>query len=181
LIPNERRIFTIANFFSFARLLLIWPIYTTLKVGTHESSLHAVGLMLVAAATDFLDGFFARKFNQKSDVGRVIDPLADKLAIAMVGFLLVHLRNLPLWFFILIIARDLAILMLAPFHILRKHSVPESNWYGKIAVTALGITMVGFTLELEPWRWILMYLSLAILAISGIKYLARFRKMLEES
>ena len=179
--PSERKIFTIANFFSFARLLLIWPIYVTLKNGTHASSVHAVLLMLAAAATDFLDGFFARKFNQKSDVGRVIDPLADKLTIGFIGVLLVQMRDLPLWFFILIIVRDLAILILAPFHIWRKRSVPESNWYGKIAVTALGFTMIGFALELDPWRWIVMYISLAILALSGIKYLVRFQQMLKES
>ncbi len=167
-------IFTIANFFSFLRMLVVWPIVVQLQRNTPQGSLNALYLMLFAIATDFLDGFFARKFNQRSDVGRIIDPLADKVAVAAVAYVLMKTRGLPSWFFALLIVRDLAILCLAPILMKRTRGIPESNWYGKIAVTVIAVVFVLYTLNWQPWNLWALYVSLIFLVLSGWSYLQRF-------
>ena len=171
---QRERIFTISNFFSLARVLLVWPIISLLQHGTAEANVRALGVMLIAAMTDFLDGYLARKFNQRTDFGRVLDPVADKIAIAAVAFVLTRTHELPLWFLILIIARDLAILLLGAAMISRTRRIPESNWPGKTTATALAIVLIAFTLSIDPVKWYLLYLSLGVLGVSTVSYLKRF-------
>ncbi|MDQ7063036.1 MAG: CDP-alcohol phosphatidyltransferase family protein [candidate division KSB1 bacterium] len=175
------QVFTIANFFSFLRILVVWPIVVQLQRNTPQSSLYALYLMLFGIATDFLDGFFARKFHQRSDVGRVIDPLADKIAVAAVAYVLMQTRGMPVWFFALLIGRDLAILCLAPIMMKRIRAIPESNWYGKIAVTVIALVFVLYTLNASPWNLWALYLSLIFIVLSSWSYLVRFIRLIKET
>lgn len=172
------RIFTTSNVLSFARIVLIWPILVELRKGTPAGNMAAILWMLAAAATDFLDGFLARTLKQQSDLGRVLDPLADKVAVGAAAFILTRTHGLPLWFFILIIARDLAILMVAPIVAARISAVPESNWYGKVAVTAVGLVIILFTLNVAPWKSYLLYATVLMLAISTVSYCRRVYSLL---
>jgi len=170
----QGKIFTIANFFSFLRVLVIWPIVVQLQRGTPEANRMALYLMFFGVMTDFLDGFIARKLNQRSDVGRVVDPLADKIAVAAVSFTLWKTHGLPFWFFALLIGRDLAILLLAPLVMRKIRRIPESTWPGKIAVTAVAVVLILYTLDLSPWNRRALYASLIFLAASACSYIRRF-------
>lgn len=130
--------------------------------------------MLIAGLTDFLDGYLARKLNQRTDVGRIIDPLADKIAVIAIAIVLIYTHGLPAWFLILIVTRDLAILLLGAFMISRTKDIPESNWPGKVTITALAIVIIAFTLSLEPVKWYLLYACVGILLVSMYSYLKRF-------
>jgi CDP-diacylglycerol--glycerol-3-phosphate 3-phosphatidyltransferase len=171
---NSGRIFTISNFFSFARVLLAWPAVHYLLEGTNAGNIKALVLLLFAALTDFLDGYFARKLDQRTDVGRIIDPLADKIVLGAVTIVLVLTHDLPLWFLILIIARDLVILLLGALMVSRTKHIPESNWPGKTTVTALAIVIIAFILSLDPVKWYLLYVCVGVLLISMYSYLRRF-------
>lgn len=172
---QERRagIFTVPNFFSILRMLLVIPIFYFLRRNTEEGDILAFSLMLVAALTDFLDGFLARRLRQQSDAGRILDPVADKVAVGIVAIILARTHDLPLWFLILIIGRDLAILLFAPFIMARRHLVPESNWYGKVAVTAVAIVLILYTLRLAPWNLYALYISVALVILSAASYITR--------
>ena len=174
------RVFTISNFFSFARALLAGPIVYYLAKNTPEGNWTALLLMGIAIATDFIDGFLARKLNQRSDVGRIIDPLADKIGVGAIAITLVIFRDLPAWFLIVIIVRDLAILALGIFMVSKSKEIPESNWYGKIAVAALALMLVTFVLSLDSFKWYILYLALIFLILSTASYLKRFMVFLHK-
>jgi len=94
------RIFNIANMMSMTRVLLMLPILYLFNKNTPESKLLLFLVMALAIFTDYLDGFLARKFNQESELGKIIDPLADKICIGLLVIYLIIYRDLPKWFVI---------------------------------------------------------------------------------
>jgi len=174
-------LFTVPNLFSLLRIVLLPFIIIELKRGTAGGNRAALILMLIAVATDFLDGYFARKLNQRSDAGRIIDPLADKIAVAVISYTLTSTHGLPFWFFVLLISRDLAILLLAPFLMRHWHRIPESNWPGKVAVTAVAVVIILYTMNMQPLALWALYLSLVFIAVSIWSYMKRFLATLKGS
>lgn len=170
----QGKIVTISNVLSFSRIILIWPIAYFLLKKTPEGNLAAFLLMLIGALTDFLDGFLARALNQQSDVGRVIDPIADKVSLGLLGIILTQTSGLPVWFLVLIIARDLAILLLGLKMIAKEDGIPESNWSGKIAVTGIAVVIILYTLGITPLREIALWITVALLLYSITNYLKRY-------
>jgi len=168
------KIFTISNWLSFMRVLLVVPIVYYLSDNTAANNLIAVGLMFVAALTDFLDGYLARKLNQKTDLGRIIDPIADKIGVGLIAIMLAYSHGLPVWFLLAILGRDLAILICGYFLISKTKLIPESNWSGKIAVSIIAMALIAFTLSIDAIKWYLLYLALAFLFYSTLSYFKRF-------
>jgi phosphatidylglycerophosphate synthase len=78
-----------------------------------------------------------------------------------------------LWFLILILARDFSILVLGFFMTLRR-GVPESNWPGKVAVTAMAIVLVTFTLDIQPVKWPFFWIMVGLFIVSVLVYIDRF-------
>ncbi|MDZ7309544.1 MAG: CDP-alcohol phosphatidyltransferase family protein [candidate division KSB1 bacterium] len=171
---ERQRIWTLSNFISFTRPLFVLPALWFLHLETPAGTRLAVLFMLGAVFTDWADGFLARRLHQQSELGRIIDPVMDKLCVAIVGFYLAFFRDFPKWFLVLIIARDLFILVLGFLMTSRRHRVPESNWYGKVAVTALAIVMITFTLDLQPIKWPFFWIMVVLFLISAGIYIARF-------
>ncbi len=91
------RNWTISNGLSFLRILLVIPIAVLLLQPEHR--MLVVGLLLFAALTDLFDGYLARMLNEVSDFGKIIDPLADKIAVGVVCLILMVQGKVPLWFF----------------------------------------------------------------------------------
>ena len=75
------RYFTISNLFSASRIFLVIPMGYCLVLDFPYHRLWTAGIIVIAVATDFLDGFLARKLHQVTDLGKIIDPLADKIGI----------------------------------------------------------------------------------------------------
>ena len=98
----------IPNFFSMLRIVSI-PLFIILL--SYDHNVAAMGVFLFAAATDALDGFFARCFKQHTTLGAYLDPIADKLLLtsSFVAFALLHL--IPRWLAILVVSRDVIISM----------------------------------------------------------------------
>ena len=104
---------TIPNILTLLRVLLV-PVIVMLLINEEKNILlwWAFGLFLVSAITDFLDGWLARKLDQESDFGRLIDPIADKLLIVGVYFALVEngtITDLHVIAFILIVCREVLV------------------------------------------------------------------------
>lgn len=171
-----REFFYISNILSFARIVLIIPIYFLLAMDKMFANYLAVLVMLVAALTDSLDGRLARRLNQKSDIGRILDPIADKISVFIVALMLVRLRDLPFWFFAVVVGRDVAIVLFGILLAFKTKVVVESNKIGKVTVTALAVVMVVFTLQIELVKWPFLWITVGLLAISSVSY---FLKMLE--
>ncbi|HEX3301002.1 MAG TPA: CDP-alcohol phosphatidyltransferase family protein [Actinomycetota bacterium] len=136
---SGRRVLTVPNAISALRIALI-PVFFTLIV--HEDTTTA-GLIMFGCvvATDWVDGTIARRTGQVSELGKVLDPVADRLAIAA-GIIALAIRGVfPVWAAVAIIARDLAVLGVGVFLLARRHVRIEVRWIGKVATFSLMVAV----------------------------------------
>ena len=128
-------VLTIPNLLSFLRILLI-PVFVVLIV--HEPTTTA-GILLFGAvvATDWVDGWVARRTGQVSELGKILDPTADRLAIAA-GLIALVVRDVfPLWAALLILVRDVVILIVGGMVLATRHVRLEVRFIGKVATFML--------------------------------------------
>lgn len=133
--PSSSGVLTVPNAISMLRIALI-PVFCWLIVDPDTS---AAGIILfsVVVATDWVDGLLARRLNQVSEVGKILDPVADRLAIAAGLVALVVRGAFPLWAASLILVRDLAILGVGAVVFAREKVRLDVRWIGKIATFSL--------------------------------------------
>ncbi|MBE2180279.1 MAG: CDP-alcohol phosphatidyltransferase family protein [Chthoniobacterales bacterium] len=176
---------TLANQITMVRILLI-PVFVVFAVyyatsvgeGSPQEWLRwsAVAVFVVAAGSDALDGWIARRFNQRSALGVVLDPIADKglLLTAIITLSVYPWKvSLPLWFPVLVIARDLVILLgCALLKFFTGDIEVRPSMLGKVA-TALQMAAVAWVLlQIPEERWVVWCAGLFTL-LSGIGYVWR--------
>jgi cardiolipin synthase len=128
------RILTVPNILSFLRLALV-PVFLVLLVEGED--LAALAVLALSGFTDFLDGYLARRLNQVSKLGQLLDPAADRLYI-LAALLGLGWRDLiPLWLVVVIIARDVMLIALAAWLAKIGHGAFPVNWVGKWATACL--------------------------------------------
>lgn len=129
----------IPNILSVIRILLIGVfIYTFFEVNEGVAMI----VFLVAGATDVVDGYLARRNNWITDLGKVLDPLADKLMQFTVLICLYIEHIIPIWFVIPFFAKDLFTLVIGLVVIRRRGIVVVSKWYGKMTICLFYATIV---------------------------------------
>lgn len=173
----KEKIFNIPNALTAVRLLLAFPCAWAISEGAYTC---AVAIFIVAFLTDFLDGTIARRFNQSTEFGRMLDPIADKTFVIL-AVLAIFLRGLvPAWFLGVIIGRDVLILLGGLFAMRRIHVVIPSNNFGRAAVVSIGLSLMVALLELQeilPHAMALAVLmSLASLVVYGIGMARRLKE-----
>ena len=142
--PSSSRVLTVPNGISAARIALI-PVFVWLVLD-HDTTTAGVVLFAIVVATDWVDGMIARRTGQVSDVGKILDPVADRLAIAA-GLIALVIRGIfPLWAAAAILVRDLAVLLVAAVVLVRRDVRVEVRWIGKLATFSLmaAIPMVSW-------------------------------------
>jgi len=121
-----KKIVNIPNTISMARIIASIPLSYAIFQAGFPTSTPLIALTLGFLATDYVDGFLARKLNQQTRVGQVLDPIGDKLlALGLMGSLLAH-KILPLWSLI-IPARDIAAVLVAKNHMTKNNQVMKPN------------------------------------------------------
>lgn len=181
---------TLANQITLVRILLI-PVFAVFAIYYAESVRSeapvawlrwwAVGVFVVAAASDALDGWVARRFNQRSALGVVLDPLADKgllLTAIIVLSLFPWTVGLPLWFPVLVIARDMVILVgcgLLKFFTGNVEVRP--SMFGKIATALQMLAVAWVLLQIPQEQWAVWAAGFFTL-LSGLGYIWRGMKAL---
>jgi CDP-diacylglycerol--glycerol-3-phosphate 3-phosphatidyltransferase len=188
---------TVANQITLARIAAI-PAFVMLAIYYGESVLEgdrqpwlrwtAIGVFVVAAVSDGLDGFVARRFNQHTKLGTILDPIADKglLLSALLVLTFGHWEvKFPLWFLILVIARDIAILMgCALLQFLNGDVIVRPSWMGKVTtVTQMAaIAWVMLQLHTPPPIFVILLAGVFTLAswvgygIDGIRQIQSTEK-----
>lgn len=176
-----------ANQLTILRIAFV-PLFVALVIYHYWGA--ALGVFLLAGATDVLDGIIARKFGQKTPLGAFLDPIADKMLLVS-SFILLSLDHpetilrIPMWLTIAVIGRDV-LLVLSVFIInltMGRHLFTPSI-YGK-ATTAFQlltvlVVLTGNYLNFQlPFVALLFYLTFALTLISGLHYLARGVKLFE--
>lgn len=129
------RVFTIPNLLSIIRLAGV-PVFLWLVLGPEEDA-WALGVLMLSGITDYLDGYLARRLNQTSKLGVILDPVADRLYILAVVVGLAWRDIIPLWLAILLPARDLFLWCLVPFLRTRGYSALPVHFLGKAATANL--------------------------------------------
>jgi cardiolipin synthase len=158
-------------------MLLIFPIAYFFISDFENSRVFIAFLIAFVWLTDISDGFIARKFNMISETGKIIDPLADKIVVAVIALLAYYKELLPLWFFILIIARDLVILIFGLFLKKKKGKVLMSNFPGKAAVFSIGLILLFSVINNELFNNAISFLiliSVILIVYSSFLYFKRF-------
>ena len=135
----KKKIITIPNILSFFRICLI-PLIVWLYLGKQDYLMTGI-FVVISGLTDIVDGFIARTFNMISDVGKVLDPIADKSTQAVVVLLLIS--DFPLMILPLVIGLiKEAFMAISGYLIIKKCDVVlGANWYGKVATVILTVTM----------------------------------------
>jgi len=112
----------------------------------------AVVIFLVAAATDWLDGFLARRRDEVTDLGKLLDPIADKLLTVSAFIALVELGVAPAWMIVVIVGREFAVSGMRSIAATRGVVIPASQW-GKLKTVSqvVAIALLILTNELERW------------------------------
>src|SRR3989344_1830287 len=124
--------------------------------------------------SDVLDGYFARKKNQVTEFGKLIDPIADKLLISTALIVLIG-KGVELWMAVVIIAREVVITSIRIYLLPKKMVVPASN-FGKAKTAVQSIAIVFVLLEL-PFSWYIMLIAVLLTLISGIEYIVRIKRI----
>ncbi len=172
------KIYTKSNLISFLRLLLVIPAFILLDNMEDNPAIRywMVGLYFFGYITDLLDGFLARKFNEITEFGKVIDPFADKVLIGLIVIKLFLIGEIPAFYFWVVILRDVLIFSGGILVTKKIGRVLPSNLLGKITVSSIGFFIIAVTLDLKDISWLydfLFYLSLSLSFISVIGYAIR--------
>jgi cardiolipin synthase len=142
---------------------------------------YAVCFMLLALMTDALDGYLARRLNQVSEIGKIIDPLADKLTVGVVIILLTIFQDISLWYTGLVIVRDVLIFSGGVYVKKRTGQVLASNVFGKVTVVLIAITIIFALLhnpEFHDVFEIAEWSSVVMMLLSFASYTQRFFSMI---
>ncbi len=131
---DRKRIWTVPNVLTMFRLAMV-PVYWVLMMG-YRLNYWALGVFVLAACTDMLDGFLARKYNQITDFGKLMDPLADKLMTLSVMATLL-LRGIIRWEPLALLALKEFVMLLGGILLYNRRIVVHSLFVGKFAQTCL--------------------------------------------
>lgn len=175
---------TISNYLSLARFVLAIPVFILLgMVETYDYLRWVIfGILILAAFTDYFDGFFARKFNEITEVGKFLDPLADKVMMAIIVIRLYQLDMIPAFLFWIIISRDILIFAGGLFVSNIHGKILPSNNLGKITVFVLGVYMlfvIGGAAHDDIFYVIFLYASVVLSFASLIAYAIRANEIIK--
>lgn len=170
-----KKINTVSNYISFSRVLLGIPIFIFVSnINTIEGARYIlVALYFLAYLTDIADGYFARKFNEVSELGKIVDPLADKLLVFLVVSYLYYYSIIPAYYFWIIVSRDLIIFIGGIFVSRKIGMVLPSNYLGKATVLCIGFYIIVVTLGINEANFlhiVFFYGSLILSFASVISY-----------
>ena len=176
---TRKQIFTIPNFLSFLRLCMI-PLIIWLYCSQENYALTAAVLVL-SGITDTIDGFIARRFNMVTDIGKALDPIADKLTQASVMFCLLTRFQMMLIPLLLLIFKELCNGIMSLVVIKKTGKVCGADWHGKVCTWLLYAMMflhiVWFDIPRE-WSTVLISICVIMMTVSFGLYMIRNYKML---
>lgn len=151
---NDARVFAIPNLLTYGRILAV-PLIVSIffiPVPLEPSATMrwvAFWVFVIASATDWLDGYLARKWNETSNIGRMLDPIADKLLVSVILLLLGAdgtIGGWSIWAAVIILCREILVSGLREYLASAKVSVPVSNlakWKTTVQLVAIGLLVLG--------------------------------------
>jgi CDP-diacylglycerol---glycerol-3-phosphate 3-phosphatidyltransferase len=165
-------VWTFPNFLSLLRILIIPVLVYLLTFPDPLSALFAASLFLVASITDFFDGYLARRNRSVSDLGKILDPLADKLMVASALIMLAAMDrpyepSVPAWLVVLILARETAVTVIRGIA-LAEGFVMQSEALGKYKFILQAFAVVGLTVHYNYWGLDFFATGMYFLVLSAV-------------
>ena len=162
-----------ANKLTLARVVMIPAFMLVLYLGIPGANYWALLIFALASITDWLDGYIARKYNQVTDFGKFMDPLADKCLVTAAMLWFVEVGQMPAWALLLVIVREFAISGLR-MNAATTGRVIAAGWSGKVKTAS---TMVCIILMLLPIPSVVNTLCVAVIVLttiySGVEYVMK--------
>ena len=187
-LTRNTRVWTVPNLLSMARLAGV-PVFLWLVLGP-EADGWALGLLMLSGFTDYLDGYLARRFNQTSALGEILDPVADRFYILAVVIALALRDIIPWWVAVILPLRDLLLWGLVPLLRTRGYSALPVHFLGKAATFNL---LYAFPLLLlgdgagvlaslaEVFGWAFAIWGIGLYWWAGVLYAWQVRRLLAET
>lgn len=182
---DKKDLFTIPNIIGYVRILLIpvfcW-IYMTAQ--TPADYLWATGVVLFSSFTDLFDGMIARKFNQVTELGKILDPVADKLTHG--AMVLCLLTRYPLMWALaaLMIVKEGYMAVMGIRYLKKDRMMDGAMWYGKVCTASLfaGMVVLFFFYDMPAlWANLLIGALMVIMLVTFLMYIRFYRSMKKES
>jgi CDP-diacylglycerol--glycerol-3-phosphate 3-phosphatidyltransferase len=171
--PSVRDLTAAPNLVTLSRLALV-PV--ALLLMSADQRIWAAVVVAAAFATDGLDGYLARRLKRVTELGKILDPLADKVAVAAVLIYLTAAREFPAWALAVIVARDVGIAAGGARMARRTGVVPAALLPGKVALVVLAAMVFVFVLDLAPAEPVALVLGTAATVWSGAFYALVMRR-----
>ena len=143
---DPKTVITIPNIVTLMRLIILPFVLVSLN---KEQNVQAFILILIAGFTDVLDGFLAKILHQATTIGKILDPIVDKIFVVTILIYLYVYRSFPVWGFYIIIALELLIIIGGYWLIMKHHKIPSSNIPGKIAVIFVSLATYLYVIDLD--------------------------------
>jgi cardiolipin synthase (CMP-forming) len=187
-LTRDKRVWTVPNLLSMARLAGV-PVFLWLVLGP-EADGWALGLLMLSGFTDYLDGYLARRLDQASALGEILDPVADRLYILAVVIGLALREIIPWWVALILPLRDLLLWGLVPLLRTRGYSALPVHFLGKAATFNL---LYAFPLLLlgdgtgavaslaEVFGWAFAIWGIGLYWWAGVLYAWQVRRLLAET
>ncbi len=189
-IPNKitiSRIFLIPIFIVILSIPFNWGEWNIGETTLPISHFVAALIFIIASGTDWLDGYYARKYNLVTNLGKFLDPLADKLLVSAALILLVEMGLAPAWIVIIIISREFAVTGLRLVAAGEGIVLAASNM-GKLKTVTQILAIILLLLHNFPFSYlgfpfatIVLYIAMIITAISGYDYFVKNLHVMRDS
>ena len=170
----------IPNLLTFFRILLV-PLFVGVFISSikFHREISAI-IFIISSITDFLDGYIARKYKSETDMGRILDPLADKILVISALILLAIKKDIPIWILEALFLRELILIIGSALIIKREEKIICPSIWGKLATVFIFIGISGILLRIWITRYFL-YIGVVISLVSGIDYILKGIKVLRNS
>jgi len=179
-IISAKTLFNLPNSLTILRMILAPFFMWAILISDYMA---ALVIIAVASISDFFDGFLARKLDMQTEIGGILDPVADKVLIFCSIVALLIKFNFPLWIAVIIVSRDVILLIGgAIFFYNKKQAALAPNMFGKVSTFFQMITIIIYIIAAVNgyyafWIDILLYITVITTLISGITYVFRIGKV----
>ena len=182
---SKKEILSIPNLLSTVRILLL-PVFVYLYINAETPGDYylAAGVILFSALTDFFDGLIARSLNQITELGKALDPVADKLQQAAIVFCLMFKYDKMWLLVVLFVIKELFMGINSLILLQRGRKLDGAEWFGKVSTAvfyASMIILIAFPDIDEQIAAALMAITFFFLALSFLLYIPVFVRLYRES
>jgi len=175
-----KEIYTWSNFISLTRVLVAAPVIYLHIQNNYEANFAIVALIVYGGISAYFDGLVARLRNERSELGKMLDPVADKLMAFFLFLYTVILGWIPLWYFILGVTRDLLIMWGSARIRKKRGKVAMSIMSGKISVNGMALYWISifFFPDAAQVHFYLLIFSVFLMVYSFVEYTIRYNKIM---